>query len=392
MATKLLYILTAPQMCGFLRGQVAFLSKAGFHITLCVPEKTDSVLSLSVEEGADVVLCPMQRNIRLGCDFVSYLRLTKIIRDIRPDITVTIGPKAGLLGGLAAATCQVPCRIQTKWGIRLETTKGLLRQLLILADKIAATCADLVLCDSHSGRTRVVELGLAPLNKVRVVGNGSANGIDTERFKVSSNNLDAGKALREKLGVRQTDPLVGFVGRISQDKGLSELKDVWPIILSECPIAKLAIVGDLELSAKDKITYSELISLPGVKPLGHIAKLEQVFSAFDILLLPSHREGFGVVVIEAACLEIPTVGFQVTGMVDSVLSGVTGKLVKLGDVEALGKAVISYLRDPELRKIHGQRARERAYTLYKQEFVWHEYLKIYKGLAAEAGFHTSIKQ
>ena len=392
MATKILYVLTAPQMCGFIQGQIAFLRASGMHITLCVPEETSSVLSLSIKEGADVVVCPMQRDIRPMGDLSSYLKLTKIIWRIRPDITVTIGPKAGLIGGLAAASCQVKCRIQTKWGIRLETTKGILRQLLVLADKIAAACADLVLCDSHSGKERTIELSLAPRNKVRVVGNGSANGIDTEKFSPSTSNLAAGMALRERLGVEHGDPLVGFVGRVSRDKGLAELRAVWPIILSKHPKAKLAIIGSSELLAEDHLLYSELLSLPGVKALGQIENLERVFPAFDILLLPSHREGFGVVVLEAAALEVPTVGFEVTGMKDSVLSGITGKLVKFGDIQALGEAAISYLNDPDLRKSHGRLARERASTGFKQEDIWQQYLEIYKEVTVAAGLCTSIKQ
>lgn len=387
---RTLYILTAPQMSGFLRGHLSALRARGFEPTVCVPERTNMAVELAANEGVELVICPMRRDISLLADFVSYIRLTRLIQHRRPDLTVTIGPKAALLGGLAAATCQVPCRIQTKWGIRLETTRGLLRIVLIIADKIASACAQMVLCDSESGRARTIELGLAPAEKVRVVASGSANGIDVSRFELTAANLAAAAGFRKKIGAAAETPVVGFVGRISKDKGLAEMLGAWPLIRSRHPSAILALIGSTEChSEAEQRQLAQLITLPGVKALGPQYGLEGVFPAFDILLLPSHREGFGVVVLEAGAVGVPTVGFSVTGMIDSVVPGETGQLVPLGDLEGLVAATNLYLSDRSLRNQHGEAARHRVLKFFRQEQVWQGYFEAFRLAAEEQALDVS---
>lgn len=393
MATRLLYILTAPQMAGFLRGQMAFLRESGMRITLCVPELTPAVERLAAEEGTAVVVCPMKRNISPASDLLAYIRLLRVIRREAPDITVTIGPKAGLIGGLASATCQVACRVQTKWGIRLETTTGALRILLLAADKLAAACAHAVFCDSQSGRQRTIELGLAPRHKVRVIAEGSANGIDVGRFSPNPENSRAAAAFRSSAGIPENAPLVGFVGRISRDKGLAELLGCWPLIRKRHPGACLALIGENECAESgEKTLFEALRRLPGVHVAGQMSGLERVFPAFDLLLLPSHREGFGVVVLEAAALGVPTVGFSVTGMKDSVVPGETGQLVAFGDVAGLADATCAYLSDPGLRARHGDAGRRRVSERFRREQVWEGYLAAYRELASERGVRQPVKR
>lgn len=304
-------------------------------------------------------------------------------------MTVTIGPKAALLGGLASATCQVRCRIQTKWGIRLETTRGLLRLVLTMADKVAAACAHLVLCDSESGRARSIELGLVSAGKVRVVASGSANGIDLGRFDSTPSNLAAAASFRQKLGAGPGTPVIGFVGRISKDKGLGELVEVWPLIHAAQPGAILAMIGSDECETRaERDQLVALKSMAGVRMLGQQSGLEGVFPAFDILLLPSHREGFGVVVLEAGVMGVPTVGFRVTGMKDSVVSGQTGELVELGDVRSLAAACLRYLEDRSLRERHGAAARMRVRAEFRQETVWAAYFEIFRSAADAEGLDT----
>lgn len=377
-------------MSGFLRGHLASLRASGFRPTLCVPEATEAVVELAAAEGVPIAICPMRREIHLLDDALSYLRLLRIIRKLRPEMTVTLGPKAGLVGGLAAATCQVACRIQTKWGIRLETTKGLLRLVLTLADKIASACAHLVLCDSESGRSRAIELGLAPAGKVKVVASGSANGIDTRRFDLTMTNQASGRHFRRRIGAGDDTPVVGFVGRLSKDKGLDELVAAWPLIRAAQPQAILAIIGSDEcVTRSEKEQLARLRSMAGVNMLGQQSGLEGIFPAFDVFLLPSHREGFGVVVLEAGVLGVPTVGFKVTGMKDSVVSGETGELVDLGDVKSLAEATLRYLGDHELRARHGTAARLRVHAYFRQEAVWAAYFRVFKYAADLNGLDTA---
>ena len=383
------YILTAPQMAGFLRGQISALRASGFVPTIFSPEATAQIKQIAHEEGAALVIVKMRRSISPWHDLVSTLQLTHQLWRLKPEVVVTIGPKAGLLGGVASCIIGVPCRIQTKWGIRLETTTGLLRRVLTVADKIAGACAHLILCDSLSGKQRTAELGLAPAHKIRVVANGSANGINTKRFAINPANQAAASAFRAELGISSTAPLVGFVGRLNLDKGLIELREAWALIVAQRPDATLAIIGEDECkSTEEKLALAQLKQSLGVKILGPRTGVEGLFMAMDVFLMPSHREGFGVVVLEAAAMEVPTVGFNVTGMKDSVLNHTTGVLVELGDVKGLARATLTYLGDVQLKKQHGQKGRQRVEADFRPATVWRGYFETYRDLAEARNLDT----
>ena len=386
----IVYILTTSLSAGFLQGQLRSLRASGFRPIICAPDLTNNLRELSCREQVDLVECPMRREISPIRDFISYWKLVWILHRLKPAITVTIGPKAGLLGGLAAATSHVPCRVQTKWGIRLETTRGLLRLALIITDKIGAACSHRILCDSESGRYRTAELGLAPIEKISVIGTGSANGIDVTRFDLSDNNLALAKTFRTEIGAHSRTPVVGFVGRLSRDKGLGELLLAWPLIKSSQPDAVLALIGPAECStALEHEQLLRLRNMAGVRLLGHRSHLEGVFAAFDVLLLPSHREGFGVVVLEAAATGVPTVGFAVTGMRDSIVANKTGALVKFGDHEGLAREIVSYLTSASLRLKHGVAGRKRVVEKFQQVQLWHGYFNFFKEQAELVGLPVS---
>jgi len=377
-------------MVGFLRGHIATIKASGFEPVIFTPEATPLVKQIAADEGAELIIAQMNRDISLWSDFWSTIRLMRLLSNLRPDITITIGPKAGLLGGVASFISGVPCRIQTKWGIRLETAKGLQRFILTLADKVAGSCAHLILCDSQSGKDRTAELGLAPARKVQVVANGSANGINIGRFEINPTTRAAAKAFRSELGLTDSAPLVGFVGRLNLDKGLVELNAAWSLIKASRPDATLVIIGEDECkSAVEKAALTQLKQAAGVKLLGPRTGIEGLFLAMDVFLMPSHREGFGVVVLEAAAMEVPTVGFSVTGMKDSVVNHSTGVLVEMGDVNGLAHATLNYLNQPELKKLHGANGRTRVHNDFKQSTVWRGYFEAFRGAAEAQNVDTS---
>jgi glycosyltransferase involved in cell wall biosynthesis len=386
---KITYILSAPQMAGFLRGHLSAMKASGFSPIIISPEETPQIKKLVHEEGAQLFIAPMERNISLVKDVRGIFQLTHLLWKIKPEITVTIGPKAGLLGGVASTWVDTPCRIQTKWGIRLETAQGILRLVLMIADKIAASCAHFILCDSHSGKQRTTELYLAPAQKISVIANGSANGIDTNRFEFNATNQTVAEQFRKELGILPNDPLVGFVGRINLDKGIVELVDSWRKIKAKIPRATLAVIGENECKSSAELkALNELKECAGVKILGARSQIEGLFLAMDVLLLPSHREGFGVVVLEAAAMKVPTVGFKVTGMKDSVVNHQTGVLVELGDTNGLAQSTINYLLDPSLKQKHGEAGRKRVFEDFQQITVWEGYFHFFKRAANSRGLCT----
>src|SRR5215472_8287797 len=176
----LVLMTTSAMATIFFRGQIARLRKAGFRVTfICNPGSETASLAA---EGAEVVPVPMERNISVFRDVVSLWRLWRTLRKLKPDVINVGTPKAGLLGGIAARLAGVQRRIYTLHGLRLETAVGWKHRLLTWTERIACHNAPYVRCVSPSLRERVIALGLVEPRKTYVIGAGSSNGIDCERF------------------------------------------------------------------------------------------------------------------------------------------------------------------------------------------------------------------
>jgi len=325
----------------------------------------------------------MEREISPFKDLLSLVRLYTILRRLRPAIVNAGTPKAGLLGMIAACAAGVPARVYVLHGLRLETTSGLKRLVLGVAERCAATLAHSVICCSESLRHLYVTLGLTTEAKARVLGEGSANGVDIDEFTVTPERRDRAREWRARFGIPDGAPVVGFVGRLTRDKGVPELVDAFNQILPRFPNARLLMVGDFEQGDPVPECYvKQLRSHPRVIITGYVSDPALYYPIMDILALPSHREGLGIAVLEAAVAEIPAVAFRVTGSVDAVSNGVTGTLVPFGDVDAFARAAQRYLSDDTLRREHGQAGRERVMRHFCPEMIWEalaeEYARLLK--------------
>jgi glycosyltransferase involved in cell wall biosynthesis len=241
-----------------------------------------------------------------------------------------------------------------------------------------------VICISPSLRLRALELGLVAADKAVVLGAGSSNGIDLGRFTATDRDRAGAAALRRRLGI--AGPVMGFVGRIARDKGMVELSRAWQILRRAHPDLHWLIVGPPD--ASDPVPGALMAELEGderVHLLGPTDDVIPAYLAMDVLVLPTHREGFGNVLVEAGALELPVVATAVTGCVDAVADGVTGTLVRPGDVEELAAAVDAYLCDPALRQAHGRAGRVRAEELFDQQRLWARMHREYLDLARAAG-------
>ena len=223
-----------------------------------------------------------------------------------------------------------------------------------------------------------IELGLVRPEKSIVLGAGSSNGVDTSRFKPDDKTREEAHTLRAKLGIPDATAVVGFVGRLTRDKGIEELARSFKKILQVLPETRLLIVGDYESQdAVSREAVDWLEDHPQVIRTSFVPDTKPYYALIDVLAFPTHREGFGAVATEAASMQVPVVGFEVTGVMDAVHNGATGKLVARGDVEAFTAAIVEYLRDPNLRAKHGKAGRRRMLDLFGQEAVWRAWLELY---------------
>lgn len=384
MRPRLVFLVTHPMTARYLLyGQLEDLVRRGFDVALVTSPGPD-LESLVTEQKIQIHTLPIDREMAPLRDVRTLFRLTRLLGRLAPDLVNASTPKAGLLGLLAARRIGVPHRIYTLRGLRLETARGVRRRLLWLAEKLAARAAHRVIAVSPSLRQRCIELGLAPADKVEVLGPGASNGIDPERF-ISDPERDLEiETLRRDLDLPPGSPVIGFVGRLTRDKGVGELLDAFERIVPSHPELRLLLVGGFEEGDPLPGSLRErLLAHPRVRRTGFVADVAPYYRLMDVLAFPSYREGFPNAPLEAAAAGIPTVGFDVTGTVDAVVHGVTGLLVPAGEAGDLAGALERYLRDPETRREHGEKARQRALTDFRQEKVWARWRVLYEHLPAK---------
>ena len=232
---------THPQTCLVMSARLRTLREAGFRVLL-VSSPGDLLWSTAAREHVEPIAIPMGRAISPFADMVALLRLWRLLGIRKPDLVEFSTPKAGLLGTLAAKLRGVPRRVYMLCGLKLETCTGLKRHILVWAERLAAACAHVVLCNSESLRAEAAALRLAPVNKLHLLGEGSTHGVDSKRFSPGLSQV------RAQMKIAQEAPVIGFVGRLTRDKGLPELVTAFDLILRSEPSAHLLLVGWFDAS------------------------------------------------------------------------------------------------------------------------------------------------
>ncbi len=369
--------ITSPQTCLVLTGRLRALREAGFRVTL-VSGPGALLDNTAADEGVAAIAVSMQRGIAPLADMVSLFRLWLLLRRLKPDLTEFSTPKAGLLGNVAARLAGVPRRVYMLRGLKLDRSTGFKRLVLLAAERMTSACAQIVLCNSASLRSEALDLGVAPKAKLRLLGEGSSNGVDLERFCPGPSDL------RSQLGFPDDAPVLGFVGRLTRDKGLPELIDAFDAILKAEPEARLLLVGWFD-AAEDALSpdlRARIESHPRILCTGFVADTAPYYRAMDLMVLPTWREGFPNVVLEAAATGIPVITTECTGSRDAVVPEVTGLLIPPGYPEAIREAVLALLRNPERRRRMGEAARAWVWEHYERTRVLDLTVAFYRSLLA----------
>jgi glycosyltransferase involved in cell wall biosynthesis len=325
------------------------------------------------------VAIPIARPIAPWADLVALLALFRLFRRRRFDLVHSITPKAGLLAMLAGALARVPLRLHTFQGEVWVTRRGALRWLLKNLDRLLARLATDLLVVSESEREFLIAAGLIPAAKSRVLKHGSIAGVDCERFKPDSS---ARAALRADLGIPVDAPVFLFVGRLNRDKGVLDLARAFAVLAREDAACQLLIVGTDEEGLRPEIEQACAACRSRLHLAGFSAAPERYIATSDVLCLPSYREGFGVVIIEAAAAGVPAIGSRIYGITDAIVEGETGLLFEAGDVQQLALSMRTLAGDASLRRRMGQRARERAVRDFSSAVVTAALVEYYEKLLA----------
>lgn len=333
---------TSAQTCLVLHGRARALRDAGFRVSL-LSAPGELLEQTARTEHVDAFSIPMDRGISLVHDAAALFRIWRLLRRLRPDIVEFSTPKAGLLGILAARLCGIPVRIYFLRGLKLETSRGFRRLLLLWAEKVASGSADLVVCNSRSLLERALALGIAPESKLVLLGGGSSNGVNLARFAPGPSNV------RMQFGIPRDAPLIGFSGRLTVDKGLPELLEAFAAILRRVPKAYLLLVGwfDAAEDALECEVRARIEGHPRIICTGYVEDTAPYYRAMNLMVLPSWREGFPNAVLEAAATGVPVIATHCTGSCDAVIPEVTGLLIPTGSPDAITEAVLNLLANPD---------------------------------------------
>jgi lipopolysaccharide/colanic/teichoic acid biosynthesis glycosyltransferase/glycosyltransferase involved in cell wall biosynthesis len=331
------------------------------------------------EIGVIGTLAPIRIERRLSPrhDLAALLALVRLFRRGRFDLVHSITPKAGLLAMTAAGLARVPVRIHTFTGQVWATRQGLSRAVLRGCDRLIARAATIVLADSPSQRDFLIREGVADGSALRVLGKGSVSGVDGARFRPDP---AARQRVREDLGIPASDVVVLFVGRLTVDKGVLDLAAAFHAIAKERNDVQLLIVGADESGLQRAIGTRCGRHADRVRVLEFTNRPEAVMAAADVLCLPSYREGFGSVVIEAAACGVPAVASRIYGIVDAVVEDGTGLLHSAGDVQDLTMGLRRLIDGTRLRQELGAAARKRALADFSVERLTSAQLSLYAGL------------
>jgi glycosyltransferase involved in cell wall biosynthesis len=375
------HVMTSAGSLVFLGGQASFMRAAGFAIH-AIASPDPYLSTFRDKEGATVHPVPMTRAITPFADLLALWRLCRVLRRVRPDIVHAHTPKGGLLGMLAAYFCRAPVRIYHLRCLRYESAAGASRQLLRFCEWLTCLLAHRVISVSHSLRNIVIKEGLCGADKVTVLIGGSGNGVDaTGRFKPMEESVRL--ATRARLQIPPDALVIGFVGRLGRDKGIVELADAWKLLRESDSRLHLMFAGEVEaVNPVPPGTVAALRADPRVHFTGWDWNTPPLYAGMDVVALPTYREGFPNVALEAAAMALPIVATAVPGCVDAIQDGITGLLVPPRDPAALAAALHRYLVDPTTRARHGAAGRRRVLAEFRREAIWEAIAAEYRQLLA----------
>lgn len=373
-AAKLCFVVSSPLTAkAFLSGHIVALSKR-YRIDL-IADADDPIELGGISIYARVIPLRIRRQVAPLADLAALLRLYGLFRRERYAAVSSVTPKAGMLALLAATMARVPRRIHIFTGQVWATRTGWKRLLLKMSDRLMARLATHVLTDSPSQRDFLIAEGIVAAEKIRVLGEGSICGVDGTRFRPDDRIRTD---IRLSLGIPQNAVIFLFLGRLNRDKGVLDMVEAFARL--DDPAAWLLVVGPDEASLRGEMESRLGAALLRARFIGYTDRPEDFMAAADVFCLPSYREGFGMVVIEAAAAGIPTIASRIYGVTDAVADGVTGLLHRPGDVEEILREMAVLTRDAPRRIALGLAARERVLRLFSGDAVTQAWVRFYERL------------
>ena len=366
---KIIYTSTVPLSLNlFYRGLLRELSQEYKVIALSSPQP--ELTEVARREGVKTIAVPIRREIAPVNDLMALWRLIYVFRRERPQMVHSMTPKAGLLSMIAAWIACVPVRVHTFTGLVFPTSSGLLRQVLMLTDKMTCWCATHVIAEGEGVRNDLLHHGITKKG-VSVLGFGNVRGIDLDYYVLTPSVKEKAEEIRKRLCIADGAFTFVFVGRIVRDKGINELTEAFCRLCNEQNDICLLLVGDYEPTDPLSKYSQELIDrTPNIYITEEwIDDVRPWYAAADALVFPSYREGFPNVVIEAGAMGLPSIVTDINGSREIIIDGKNGVIIPSHDEDALYHAMKGMVMNPKKAKYMGEKARPLITSRYEQRFV-----------------------
>ena len=343
-----------------------------------ISSEPDKLKKVAEEEGIRYKNVPMKREISLFADIECLFQWIWLLMKERPYIVHGNTPKASLLSMIAAWITRRPVRIYMCHGLRYQGTQGKLRKLLMMMEKITCGCATHVISVSKGVADVMINDGLCPKEKMKVVGYGSAGGVDIERYNPETIETD----VRQEFKIPEDAFVFVFVGRVVKDKGVNELVSSFDHINKKYPNTHLLLVGPVETiqNSIDENTFKTIEENKNIHAVGMQKDVRPYLKASDAFILPSYREGFGMVLIEAGAMGLPCITTDITGCNEIIVPGENGAIVEPRNMEALREEMEKWLSNPDMVKKMASNARKMVSERYDSRIVCEQYFEYYKSL------------
>lgn len=362
----------------FLGEQLNYMTKRGYKIHLiCSPSEYLKPLSIKYNFFYEEI--PILRQFSFFTDFCSIIKICICIRKNKINIINGHTPKAGLLAMCAGFFMRVPKRIYFRHGLLYETSHGLKKVIFILSEKFASLLATKVVCVSPYLIERSIRDRLSSPTKLHLLYKGSCNGVDVyNKFNPVNVSIESKRLLRLKYNLPLDAWIIGYTGRLVKDKGIVELVEAFELLQKKYSKIYLLLVGPeeerdkLPLKTKHAMKCDNRIILTGLIE----NNIEYYYAIMNVLILPTHREGFGTSILEASSMQIPVVTTDFTGSRDAIVNGVTGLYTDGTPLSLVNKIEILY-NDREYAINLGIQGRRFVEDNFEQQLVWKEIEKLY---------------
>jgi glycosyltransferase involved in cell wall biosynthesis len=379
---KILRVTTVPMALKYLLpGQMQFMQQNGFAVTM-VSANGPELQQVIANEACPHIVVPLTRQITPLQDVKCLYQLYKVIKKLRPQIVHSHTPKAGLIAMLAAKLARVPIRIHTVAGLPLMVHTGFKYQLLKQIEKLTFWAANNVWPNSHSLLNSINTLKLTQPNKLKVLANGSSNGIQTAQFSKQNLNANLLQQIKTSINYQPNNTYFLCVGRLVADKGIAELINAFTQIQKTHLRAKLILVGSFEAHL-DPLPAATLHQIQYNKDIKHVGWSDNVayyMAIANYFVFASHREGFPNVLLQAAAMQLPIICSNIPGNIDVVSHNQTGLIFEKGNTTELQQNMLWALQNQPQMQLMATNAYNFVTQNFERTVVWQAIRKQYNQL------------